>query len=176
MRWGAECPPDSDEQLLLLYPCLLSFHTVTTSASLGFSCSEMADEHSHAFKMKYEHLMHPLTKFSLLYQTTFLRAFSPQMCSVREKPQNMVEYSHLLNKRANRWSFWDARLGPWMHIDWASLKYGYCCLSKQHSWDGCCQISLVISNMKFNRKLAKQNLMFLVHRHRSACRRPEWLA
>ncbi len=28
--------------------------------------------------------------------------------------------------------------------------------NKQHIWYGCCQISLVISNIKFNRKLSEQ--------------------
>ncbi len=38
------------------------------------------------------------------------------------------------------------------------LRTGWSCLrnTKQHLWYSCCQISLVISNMKFNRKLGEQ--------------------
>ncbi len=79
----------------------------------------------------------------------------------------------LLNERANRWSVKSARHcscvrspGCYRNSErsetrtgWSSLrnKLFISYLSKRNNiYDSCCQISLVISNMKFNRKLSEQ--------------------
>ncbi len=51
-------------------------------------------------------------------------------------------------------------LGLCMRTGWSSLNNMLFLMlfeeNKQHLWDSCCQISLVISNMKFNLKLGEQ--------------------
>ncbi len=57
-------------------------------------------------------------------------------------------------------SLWDARLGLRIRTGWSSLRNKLFITlfeqKKQHLWHSCCPISLVISNMKFNRKLSEQ--------------------
>ncbi len=90
-------------------------------------------------------------------------------------------------------AFWDVRLGLCMCTGWSSMKkYAFLMLfeqKKQHLWDRCCQISLVIPSMKFNHKFGKQFWRiwcFPIQRDRSCTcmpkrrfkdgRRVKWLA
>ncbi len=57
-------------------------------------------------------------------------------------------------------ALWDTRSGLRMRTGWSSLKNKLFITlfeqKKQHLWHSRCPISLVISNMKFNRKLSEQ--------------------